>query len=561
MITLRSGVTMKLASMAALAFLGVATVMGVSIHQLRVTMLEDRIAKVRNLTEAASAVIGSFEQRVKAGEMDQATAQRLAKESVRAIRYGASEYFIIFGEDGTILMHGIRSQLDGSNNYDKRNEADGVYIARELLAQSAKGGGIVNYKYPRPGSERPVDKISYALPYAPWHWVVVTGIYVDDIDQEFYQAVWRGAMVSALVVLAMLGLTVALSRHIGGGILRLVATTRRLAANDFAVEVPETGRSDEIGQLAQAVAVLRDGAAEAERLRQAQEALKVQAETERRAGLLKIADGFEGSVKRVADTISTAAEKSENAAHLVSGAVDTASERAASVAAAAEQASANVATVATAAEELSASIREISGQVQQSSVISQEAVTEAQRTNGLVQSLAESAGRIGEVVGLINNIASQTNLLALNATIEAARAGDAGKGFAVVAGEVKSLANQTARATEDISSQVGAVQAATTQAVRAIQSITETIGRINEIAGAIAAAVEEQGAATNEIARNVQQAATGTREVSNFLTQVTMATGEAGASATGMLSATQALMAEAQALRGEVQDFLVSVRA
>ena len=231
------------------------------------------------------------------------------------------------------------------------------------------------------------------------------------------------------------------------------------------------------------------------------------------------------------------------------------------VAAAAEQASTNAQTVATAAEELSASISEISSQVAQSTKISGKAVETAAATNASVQGLADAAQKIGEVVQLINDIASQTNLLALNATIEAARAGDAGKGFAVVASEVKSLANQTARATEDIAQQVNAIQGATRHAVDSIKGISDTIGQINEIATAIASAVEEQGAATQEIARNIQQASHGTNEVSTNIVEVTKAAGETGSAATQVLAAAGEVSEQSERLKSEVDSFLVAVRA
>ncbi|MCR6630818.1 MAG: cache domain-containing protein [Magnetospirillum sp.] len=523
-------------------------------------MIEDRVSKVRNLSETALGVIRSFHDRAKAGEFDQPTAQAMAREALRGVRYDKVEYFFIYKDDGTNVLLPPRPEREGTN-MDDAKDADGVAFVHDLIRQGKAGGGKVFYKFPRPGSDVPVEKVSYAVGFDGWNWVVGTGIYIDDVNAEFRSVATAFGLVFAVVMAAALGLVVMLSRNIGGGVIRLVAVTQRLAARDFAVDVPETGRHDEIGHLAQAVAVLRDGAAEAESLRARQEALKAEAEAERRAGLLKVADGFEGSVKRVAETITAAAGQLEGAAQTVSGAVDTASGQASSVAAAAEEASANVATVATAAEELSSSIAEISRQVQASSSISSEAVSEAQRTNELVEGLAQTATRIGEVVNLINDIASQTNLLALNATIEAARAGEAGKGFAVVAGEVKSLANQTAKATDEIGSQISAVQSATNQAVGAIRAIVGTITRINEIAGAIAAAVEEQGAATQEIARNVQQAAAGTAQVTSYLGQLTMATAEAGNSAGGMLSATQALVVEARTLRSEVDGFLAGIRA
>ncbi|MBX9635017.1 MAG: cache domain-containing protein, partial [Magnetospirillum sp.] len=545
---IKLGITGKLMSTAVLAAVGFLILAGVALMQVRHIMIEDRIAKVRNLSEVARDLIKGIDERSKAGEFDQVTAQAMARQAIEQLRFDKVEYFFAYDFEGNNTAHGSKPERVGKNFIDSK-DSNGYAYLKDMITFARQGGGPVYYSYPRLGSDVPAPKVSYAIAYDPWRWMVGTGIYIDDVNAEFRSVALEFGIVLAGVMVAAIALVVALARNIGGGVVRLVAVTQRLAARDFAVTVPETGRQDEIGQLAQSVAVLRDGAAEADRLRTAQEAMKAQAEAERRAGMLKVADGFEGSVKRVAQNITAAAGELEGAAHTVSGAVNTASGQATSVAAAAEQASANVATVATAAEELSSSIREISRQVQASSTISGEAVVEAQRTNELVEGLAQSATRIGEVVSLINDIASQTNLLALNATIEAARAGDAGKGFAVVANEVKSLATQTGKATEDISTQIGAVQAATHQAVGAIRAIVGTINRINEIAGAIAAAVEEQGSATQEIARNVQQAAAGTAEVTSYLGQLTMATSEAGDSAGGMLNATQALVVEARTLR------------
>jgi len=546
-------------STAVLTAVGFLVLAAVALFQLRETMIEDRIAKVRNLSETARGLVKGIDERAKAGEFDQVAAQAMARQLIEALRYDEDEYFFAYDYDGNSTAHGSRPDRVGKNFLDSKDSSGYAYL-KDLIDNARKGGGAVFYMFPRPGSNISASKVSFSVAYEPWRWVIGTGIYIDDIDAEFRAAAIKFAVILVVVMVASIALVIALSRNIGGGVIRLVAVTGRLAARDFAVEVPETSRQDEIGQLARSVAVLRDGAAEADRLRLEQEAMKAAAEAERRAGLLKVADGFEGSVLQVAEHITSAANQLEDAAQSVSGAVDTASGQAGSVAAAAEQASANVATVATAAEELSSSIAEISRQVQSSSSISAEAVVEAERTNTLVEGLAQAATRIGEVVGLINDIAAQTNLLALNATIEAARAGEAGKGFAVVAGEVKSLANQTGKATEEISSQIGAVQAATHQAVDAIRAIAGTISRINEIAGAIAAAVEEQGAATQEIARNVQQAATGTAQVTAYLGELTCATSQAGESATGMLSATQALAAEARTLRVEVDGFLKGIR-
>jgi methyl-accepting chemotaxis protein len=275
----------------------------------------------------------------------------------------------------------------------------------------------------------------------------------------------------------------------------------------------------------------------------------------------QLADTFESSIKGVVETISSSATELEASAQTMTAVADQANERSTAVAAASEEASSNVQTVAAAAEELSASITEIGRQVHQSNSICGSAVEEAKHVNATVQNLAEGAQRIGEVVALINDIADQTNLLALNATIEAARAGDAGKGFAVVANEVKSLANQTGKATEDIAAQITAIQGATQEAVGAIQGIGATIAKINEIATAIAAAVEEQGTAIQEIARNVSQAAAGTQDVSKNISGVREIAGEAGQASSHVLMAARDLNIQSERLRTEVDKFLSMVRA
>jgi methyl-accepting chemotaxis protein len=275
----------------------------------------------------------------------------------------------------------------------------------------------------------------------------------------------------------------------------------------------------------------------------------------------RMADDFEASVGKVARSVAAAAEGMKATAEALSEVASDTGKRAVAVAAATEQASTNVQTVAASAEELAASVQEISRQVAESAAIASRAASEAEATDGTVKGLAEAAARIGDVVRLISDIAGQTNLLALNATIEAARAGEAGKGFAVVASEVKNLASQTAKATEEIAAQIAAMQGATAAAVGAIRSIGETIGRMNTIAVSIAAAVEQQGAATAEIARSVQQAAVGTAEVSANIGGVTQAVDHAGGQAAQVLEAAHALSGEAATLQGEVARFLAAIRA
>ncbi len=334
-----------------------------------------------------------------------------------------------------------------------------------------------------------------------------------------------------------------------------------VAGGNLDIPVPCAGQRDEVGRLAAALEMFKGAGQENRRLHAAQEQERVRAAEERRRSLHDLAASFESSVRGIVDHVLQAADGMRSSAETLAAAADETNRQSAAVAAAAEQASSNVHTVAAATEQLTGSVAEIGRQVTESSTIANTAAQEAERTNETVGSLAEAAHKIGEVVNLINDIASQTNLLALNATIEAARAGEAGKGFAVVASEVKTLATQTAKATEDIQTQVQQIQAVSGSAVDAIRHITGTIARMSEITATIAAAVQEQGMTTAEIARNVREASQGTQEVTHNITSVTQAAEQTGELAGGALTSADALNRQAVALREAVDHFIRTVRA
>ncbi|MFL6814092.1 MAG: methyl-accepting chemotaxis protein, partial [Bradyrhizobium sp.] len=352
--------------------------------------------------------------------------------------------------------------------------------------------------------------------------------------------------------------------YVGRNILRRIGNLQRsmqlLSQGDLELAIYRSSQQDEIAAMASSLQVFRDSMIEARALSANQDRDRI-AKSERASRMEARIVEFETTVRSALDSLQTSASSMQNTAQSMSATADQSSALVSAVATAAEETSVNVQTVSAGTEELSSSIAEIGRQVVTSAQIARKAVDEAGATDATMQGLAENAGRISVVIDLIQSIASQTNLLALNATIEAARAGDAGRGFAVVASEVKSLANQTAKATDEIRSQIANMQLVTTSAVTAIRDISTTISEINEVTTAIAAAVEEQGTATREIARNIQQAAGGTSEVSSNIVGVSTASTQAGSAASDVLSASGALRREADVLRSEIDAFLSSIRA
>jgi len=381
----------------------------------------------------------------------------------------------------------------------------------------------------------------------------------DAADSYASALMMLAAIVGAAVIIGI-GVSFYMVRDVSGGIASIVTSMQALGKGDLSAEVPHQGDKTEIGAMADALQVFKQ-ALIAKKAADEAAAIDAQAKIERGHRVDGITRNFESVIGEIVQAVSSASTQLEASAGTLSATAERSQTLTSTVAGASEEASANVQSVASATEELSSSVNEISRQVQESARMATDAVGQARVTNDRVSELSKAASRIGEVVELINTIAGQTNLLALNATIEAARAGESGRGFAVVASEVKALAEQTAKATGEIGLQITGIQAATQDSVNAIKEISGTIERLSEISSTIAAAVEEQGAATQEISRNVQQAAQGTQQVSSNITDVQRGASETGSASSQVLSAAQSLSGDSNRLKLEVGKFLDSVRA
>ena len=533
---------------------------------LRVTrgeLMAERESKASAAVEAVWNLAGAVEKQAKEGKFSQEEARKQFLTLVDNLWYdGHTNYFFISDiATGKSLSNAGFPSLVGKDLRQAKDAFGSPFAQNMFDVAQTRGEGTVHYFFPREANGPPLEKTSYVRWFQPWNLTIATAYYVEDIDNTMWGIVRISGMAIAAVVLLSIGGAFLTARSIMRPLDRLKSSMESLSIGVLNVDVSGTSRLDEVGAMARSVQVFKDSMIRSEQLVAEQEQIKAAAAAAQEAAMSRTADAFQAKIGGLVAMVSSGATELRTTAQSMSGTATQTHEQATAIAAAAAEANTGVQAAAAAAEELTTSIHEISRQVSHSTKIAGRAVADAQRTDKIVQALAKAAERIGHVVGLIANIAGQTNLLALNATIEAARAGDAGKGFSVVASEVKSLASQTAKATEEIGTQIAGIQSSTKEAVDAIRAIAGTIEEVSAISTSIAAAVEEQGAATAEIARNVQNTAQSTREVTTNIGNMSQAATDTGTAAAEVLSAAGDLSRRADQLTNEIGSFINEVRA
>ena len=550
----------KLGILVGVTLLGLCVAGVLAGYLMKREMVNARIDQVHAIVDMGRNYALTLKKRVDAGEMTKDAALADLRRYGNSMTYdNGSGYLFGTSYDGITQLAPDPKQI-GTNRMEV--VTNGRKLSIELMdGVKANGSILLTYEYAKPGVEGLIRKIGYAVAVPGLDMYLGTGAYLDDIDAKMGPVFWSLGLAMLAIVIVAGAVAWLLGRSISGPLALLGTRMKDLADGKLEGDIPGVGRGDEVGAMAATVQIFKDNAVRIRDIEKTEVAAKERAAAERRSAMEDIASDFERSVNGIVRSVSSAAAGMQSTAQSMTATASDASSRAATVGAASSRASGNVGTVAAAAEELSSSVAEISRQVTRSTEVASRAVSDAERTNATVQELSTGAEKIGEVVKLIHSIAAQTNLLALNATIEAARAGESGRGFAVVASEVKALANQTAKATEEISAQVAAMQTSTSDAVAAINGITQTIAEMSEITNSISTSIDQQGEATREIARNIQSVAAGSSEINTHIGSVTSAAEATGSAAGNVLTNARELDNQSGALRRAVDGFLAKVRA
>jgi methyl-accepting chemotaxis protein len=553
----------KLAIMTVVGAICMALVASTVLLVARSQLVTERTEKAHAIVDVVWNLADGYYKQYKAGQITEEEAKKRFLEANNYVWYEDHSNFVYIYDYETGLCVS-NPGIPGFVGKDMRpnKDANGMPFAVMLMDIAKKGQGTLRYSFRRNGNDTtPLDKVAYVRGFAPWNLMIGSPEYMFEVDNSF----WSMAQTASVVIVVLMLISITIAWAVGRSVTKPLSSLKQrmasLSAGELDAPVMHVDRRDEIGEMARTVQVFRDAMIETNRLREEQAATEQRQAEGRKVDMNRLADQFESEVGKIIEQVSVAATQLEQSSTTLSKTAKTVEQVSGQASNASGEASTNVHSVAAASEELAASIGEISRQVEASARIAGEAVTQAQKTDSRISELSQAASRIGDVVVLIQTIAGQTNLLALNATIEAARAGEAGRGFAVVATEVKSLAEQTAKATDEISQQITDIQSATQDSVNAIKEIGATIARISEISASITTSVEQQGSATQEISRNVQRAAEGTSQVEASIADVQRGAAEAGGASSQVQSAAQSLADESSRLKRGVASFLSSIRA
>lgn len=547
---LRFSIKLRIYAIIGLSFGGLLGLGGVQVSNLATALREQRQGELSHLVEAALSIAkAEYDGAARNKTSDDAARQRAA-EQIGRLRYGNGDYFWINDLTPRMVMHPIKPELNGQDLGDNKDPTGKRLFVDFVDTVKRQGSGFVEYHWPKPGKDAPQPKLSYVTGFAPWGWVIGSGVYIDDLEAQVWTSA-RNVIIAALSVIVLLGaITLVIARRMSSALSSMTSALLALGAGQFDIELPGLDRSDELGEMARSIAQFKIRAAEKAREEAlAEEQRRVHAEQVKATALREMAETVERETNTAVGEVADGTARMAGNATSMNETARTLGQNSSSVAAAAEEALANAQTVARASSQMAGSISEIATKVSSSRELTRQAVAASTDAQATIAKLSEAAGKVGTVTNLISEIAEQTNLLALNATIEAARAGIAGRGFAVVASEVKSLAEQTAKATSEISQQISEIQESTHASVQSICAIGEVIRNVEVVSTAIADAIEEQNATTLEISRTVEETSLAAREVAAQIASVSREAAETGRRASEILDGSVNIARKVDVLR------------